>query len=303
MVGAEILKNRIIITSNGLDFPCGFAPNAQGKELGQALIEMGFDPLLVPQKLSGFPEDPVRGGYFGIPFDYLSRHRKFPGSSSGPFLRKIAGAFYSVFASLRLSAHLIRNRKSVVAVFDLSNQTLPLLIEGIVCRLLGIRLVYFLWEEVCAHRINRQSSVGMRWLHRLVTVIEAPLLYGLALRFPHRLCFLTEDFRSFLRKWGYSDTALFDFPIVKYREHRDTGAENEKASSPSEVGYDLVFTGTINCEKDDFISVIQAISAMAQAYPKLALRKYRRFRKRGDHDGGGEIPCIRPCRVYGLVPA
>lgn len=257
-----------------MDFPYGLAPNAQAKELGQGLIELGFDPLLVPQKLSSFPEDPGKGSYFGVPFDYLFQRRKSLGKTIGPVLRKIAGIIYSIAASLKLSVYLFKNRKSMAVVFDLSNQTLPLLIEGITCRLLGIRFVYFLWEEVFTHRVNRQSSIWMRWIHRLVTVIEAPLLYGLALRLPNRLCFLTDEFRSFLKKWGYSDSVLFDFPVVKCRKRQGLNGGNDNNTNRYEIGFDLVFTGTINCEKDDFVTVIQAISMLAQTYSQLVLRIY-----------------------------
>ena len=275
MAGDKQLKRKIIITSNGLDFPCGFAPNAQGKELGLALIDMGFDPLLVPQKLSSFPDEASCGSYFGIPFDYLSESRKFAGSDSRSVFRKFAGALYSVLASLRLAYFLVRNRKTVAGVFDLSNQTLPLIIEGIACRILGIPLVYFVWEEVCSHRINRQSSIGLKWIHRIVTLIEAPMLYGIAFRLPKGLTYLTEASYLFLKKWGYGKPCLFDFPVVKYRKPHgpDENSFAERSDEPK-PGFSLVFTGTINTEKDDFFSVIRAISVLKENYPELKLRIY-----------------------------
>ena len=281
MAGAKRLKRQIIITSNGLDFPCGFAPNAQGKELGQALIDMEFDPLLIPQKLSSFPEEPSRGTYFRIPYDYLRNTRKSAGSKSNALLRKIAGALYSVAASFRLAAYLLHNRKTVAGVFDLSNQTLPLIIEGIACRMLGIPLVYFVWEEVCSHRINRQSSIGLKWIHRAITLVEAPLLYGIALRLPKGLTYLTDTAYRFLKKWGYGDRALFDFPVVKYR---DPNVQETADSGIVKPGMDLVFTGTINTEKDDFISVIRAIAALKEEYPQIRLKIYGSAEGTAAHD-------------------
>ena len=268
MARTKELKRRIIITSNGLDFPCGFAPNAQGKELGQALIGLGFDPLMVPQKLSSFPDGEASGTYFGIPYDYLCDTRRFAGGIRNPFFGKVLSACFSVVASLRLSFYLIRNRKTLAAVFDLSNQTLPLMIEGITCRLLGIPLVYFLWEEVCAHRVNRQSSKSMKWVHRLIALVEAPLLYGIALRFPCRITYLTVAAYDYLRKWGYSNTVLCDFPVVKYQK------PVQRPLDRPQHGFDLVFTGTINCEKDDFMTVVKAIAALKEEQPELRMRIY-----------------------------
>ena len=268
MARSKELKKRVLITSNGLDFPRGLAPNSQGKEIGQALTALGFEPLLIPQRLSVTPEGETQGTYCGIPYDYLSGSRKFLGERGNPILRKLAGVAYTIGASMRLSAYLLGHRRTVAALFDLSNQTLPLLIEGTVCRLLGIPMVYFMWEEVCAHRVNRQSNRALRWMHRVIALIEAPLLYGIVLRLPRRITYLTDASRSYLRKWGYRDSILCDFPVVKDRKSEPPITDQIRN------GHNLVFTGTINCEKDDFLTLIKAIAALRDSLPELRLHIY-----------------------------
>lgn len=257
--------NKILITGVGLDFPEGYAPTAQAREIAYGLRSLGYDPRFAPLGKSNHPNGKSRGLFEGVYYQYAFKRRNIfhlgfnlPG----------AGFIIPILASLKLAFHIYRNRRELDAVFDLSNHTIPLLFLVVTCKLAKIPFVYFLWEEVFSHRIHRQSNPGLRFIHRIVSYVEKPILYGFVLKKVNILCYLTTNFRDYMQKWGYDDRQLLRFPVVKFSAEKS----EVRTLIKSKVNKDIVYSGTINTQKDEFISVLDVLSNLKEDYPSLRFR-------------------------------
>ena len=268
----DIQKKTVIIAGDCLDFPKGVAGTNRAREIGLALIDLGYDPLMIPLWLSREINGSVSGEYFGVKYRYLFNKRNILSSQ----LKGIAGflirRLYSLLVAIKVLLFISKRRENIKFVLLAANKPYVAFIIMLFAKLMGVKVVYDLVEEPFSTFIlNESKSITFRnMIYRCLFAVDIFFLYLFILRLSYLLCCITNQQILLMKKCFYDSKKMFLLPILKY----GTDSLPFDNAHISKDKFNIVYSGKLSLEKDGIENILYAFKNVVLKMDKVYLGIY-----------------------------